>query len=294
MTLSTNANSSLSVGIIGAGKLAGVLISAFGNRIKWVVCHSQTKADELHRHYKTLPVYLSMKEITSTCDIVILTVPDRSIKEVAEELSFLFDEKDSDKMVIHCSGALGLDELISCKLAGVRTVAAHPFQTFTGSDVSALKGIAWGIECEPNDEKLAELIVRNLGGIPIILSEKTRRNKAMYHASAVVASNFITMLVEVAREFAEVAGINDEFLAPIIRRTVENSLESVHNNTPIPLTGPIARADITTIKRHRTALENTPLWELYSILSHATATVAFSNKIITSEEFENIKNVVKQ
>ncbi|MBS1537089.1 MAG: DUF2520 domain-containing protein [Bacteroidetes bacterium] len=293
MAVSSNANSSPSVGIIGAGKLGSVLISAFGKRVAWIVCHSQNQAEEIHKQFPTTLIYTSLKEITTLSDVIILTVPDRTIKEVAEELSTQFGTNDSNSVVIHCSGALGVDELISCHEVGMRTVAAHPFQTFTGNNIEALQGIAWGIECEPNDETFVEELVHDLGGIPVILSEITRKNKAVYHASAVVASNFVTMLVEVAKEFAQVAGINDVFLTPIIHQAVKNSLTAVHMNTPLPLTGPIARADISTLKLHRLALENTPLWELYSILSKATAIVAFRNSIITFEEFENIKNVVK-
>ncbi len=294
MTISTNAYSSPTIGIVGAGKLGKVLTTAFGARVEWIVCHSQEKAQELREKFDSKPIYTSIKEITRFPDIIFLTVPDRITKGIAEELAAQYSRADETKTVIHCSGALGLEELAPCHALGMRTVAAHPFQTFTGDDTKALESIAWGIECEQDDEGFSKTLVKSLGGIPVILSAQTRANKALYHASAVVASNFVTMLIEVAREFAAAAGITDVFLAPIIHQAVENSLYALHEDSPLPLTGPIARADITTLQHHHDALANTRLGELYSILSQATANVAFHNNLISSDEYEIIKNVVKE
>lgn len=294
MSISTSSHTLPSIGIIGAGKLGSALSIAFGKQLQWIVCHTVIQAEELRNSFPDIPIYTSIGQITSTCDVVFLTVPDGRIKETAENFSITLGDTFHGKMIVHCSGALGLDELNSCRELGIKTIASHPYQTFTGKDSTALKGIAWGIECEKEDEDSINGLVTSLGGIPVILSAATKANKAVYHASAVVASNFVTTLVEVAREFAAKAGINDVFLAPIIRRAVENSLEALHLDAPLPLTGPIARADITTLELHRKALANTPLWELYSILSRATAITAFRNDIITAEEYELVKNVVKE
>lgn len=294
MNISSSNYASFSIGIIGAGKLGGVLAKVFGSKLSWIVAHSEKKKLELNERFRDIPIYTSINEITESSDVIFLTVPDRSIKESANEVSAHFGAKGACKVVIHCSGSQGLAELASCRTLGMEVIAAHPFQTFIGEDTSALREIAWGIECEQGNEEFAKALIRNIGGIPFILSDKTVQNKAIYHATAVVASNFVTMLMEVAREFAEAAGIDNQFLEPIIKRAVKNSLESLRKNEPPPLTGPIARADITTLELHRKSLENTPLWELYSILSRATAITAFRNDIITSDEYEVIKNVVKE
>lgn len=294
MSISTSSHTLPSIGIIGAGKLGSVLSIAFGKQLRWIVCHTEIQAKELRNSFHDVPIYTSIGQITSACDVVFLTVPDGKIKETAGFFSTVLGSTFVGKMIIHCSGALGLDELNPCREHGMKTIAAHPYQTFTGKDITALKGIAWGIECEKEDEDGINGLVTSLGGIPVVLSSTTKANKAVYHASAVVASNFVTMIVEVAREFAAKAGINDVFLTPIIRRAIENSLEALHRDAPPPLTGPIARADVTTLELHRKALENTPLWELYSILSRATAITAFRNGIITADEYGKVTNVVKE
>lgn len=294
MSISISSHSIPSIGIIGAGKLGSVLSIAFGKQLRWIVCHTEIQAKELRKSFPDISVYSSIRQITDTCEVVFLTVPDMRIKETAENFSTTLGDTFRGKMIVHCSGALGLDALDSCRALDMRTIAAHPYQTFTGKDSSALSGIAWGIESEKDDEYRISSLVTSLGGIPVILSPSTRANKAVYHASAVVASNFVTMLVEVAGEFAAKAGISDVFLAPIIRRAIENSLEALHRGAPPPLTGPIARADVTTLELHRKALENTPLWELYSILSRATAITAFRNGIITADEYGKVTNVVKE
>ncbi len=283
----------ISYGIIGLGRLGGTLFQALTPL--WGVAHSQVNAEELQRHTpNTVKVYSTIEDIEELPECIILSVPDGQIEIVTRLLAEHFGKRLEGKMVIHASGALDVNVLQVCHNQGARTASAHPFQTFTTASLNALQGIAWGIDCMPEDEEFLGEMIHSLGGNPVILTDETRQKKAIYHATAVVASNFLTMLIATAREFAAVAGIDERlFLAPIIRQTIENSLFTLGTNAPPPLTGPIARGDSTTIGIHRDALAQHPdLLRIYSLLSKATLEVACANKLLTTAQITKLESAL--
>jgi predicted short-subunit dehydrogenase-like oxidoreductase (DUF2520 family) len=91
--------------------------------------------------------------------------------------------------------------------------------------------------------------------------------RALYHAGAVVASNFLVTLHRAASALVEAAGAPPEALVPLMRRVIENDFE---------LTGPIERGDWETVEAHLRAIrERKPELEpLYRALADATAKVA--------------------
>src|SRR5205823_5387263 len=125
---------------------------------------------------------------------------------------------------------------------------------------------AWAAVTAESDEaralgfELAEL----LGLQPFALSDDER---ALYHAGAVVASNFLVTLHEAAAELVEAAEAPAEALQPLMRRVIENGFE---------LTGPVARGDFATIEAHLAAIrERRPSLEpLYRTLTEATEALA--------------------
>jgi len=70
-------------------------------------------------------------------------------------------------------------------------------------------------------------------------------NRALYHAGAAMASNYLVTLQRAAAELFAAAGAPPEALEPLMQRTIENGFE---------LTGPIARGDSETIERHLAAI----------------------------------------
>lgn len=82
----------------------------------------------------------------------------------------------------------------------------------------------------------------------------------MYHAAAVMASNYIVALIEAATMLMRAGGIEREqalrALAPMIRASADNALCLGPLNA---LTGPIQRGDIQTVAAHLEALRAVPL-----------------------------------
>ncbi|HET8652794.1 MAG TPA: DUF2520 domain-containing protein [Gaiellaceae bacterium] len=184
--------------------------------------------------------------------LVLLCVPDGAIPEAAQAA-------DVAEWIGHTSGATPLSALSPHE----RRFGLHPLQTFDRSgDPRQLDGAYAAVTGETDE---ARAVGRDLAGVlgltPFDLAEADR---ALYHAGAAMASNYLVTLHRAATEvFAEV-GAPSPGLEPLMRRVIENGFE---------LTGPIARGDWDTVDRHLAALrERKPRLEpLYRVLAEATA-----------------------
>jgi predicted short-subunit dehydrogenase-like oxidoreductase (DUF2520 family) len=179
----------------------------------------------------------------------LLCVPDRAIPEVAAAI-------EPGPWVAHVSGATPLQALAP----HTRRFSVHPLQTLTATGGPAQLDGAWGaVTAETQDaHRRATWLAETLGLHPFVLADDRR---ALYHAGASMASNFLVTLYRAAERLFEEAGAPPEALLPLMRRTIENGFE---------LTGPIARGDRETVDRHVAALRGTDLEPLYTALAEAT------------------------
>jgi predicted short-subunit dehydrogenase-like oxidoreductase (DUF2520 family) len=192
-------------------------------------------------------------DLLEDAELTLLCVPDTAISDVARGLSL-----GPGSWVAHVSGATPLSALDPHE----RRFSLHPLQTFVrGGGAEQLDG-AWAAVAAETDEarELGFELARVLGLEPFELEDGDR---ALYHAGAVVASNYLVTLHEAAAGLVAAAGAPPEALEPLMRRTIENGFE---------LTGPIARGDWETVEAHREAIRRArpDLEELYHILAEAT------------------------
>ena len=103
--------------------------------------------------------------------------------------------------------------------------------------------------------------------------EVAERDRAAYHAAASIASNFLVTLEAAAEQLAVRAGVDRDFLVPLVRATVENWAALGAEQA---LTGPVARGDEQTVAAQRDAIaERAPeLLELFDALSSAPDALA--------------------
>ena len=185
---------------------------------------------------------------------VLLCVPDEAIAATAECQTLVVSQ-----WVGHTSGATPLSALGSHE----RRFGLHPLQSFNRSgEPQQLDGAYAAVTAETDEGRtfgraLAEL----LGLEPFDLRDGDR---ALYHAGAAIASNFLVTLHRTAAELFEEVGAPPAGLEPLMRRVIENDFE---------LTGPIARGDWETVERHLDAIrKRKPALEpLYQVLAEATA-----------------------
>jgi predicted short-subunit dehydrogenase-like oxidoreductase (DUF2520 family) len=182
-------------------------------------------------------------------DLRLLCVPDGAIADVARSTP-------PGPWVAHVSGATPLAALNP----HVRRFSVHPLQTLVlGRGPEQLDGAWAAVTAESDDAREAGLELARLLGLEPFLLEDDRR--ALYHAGASIASNFLVTLHRAASALFEDAGAPPEALVPLMRRTIENGFE---------LTGPIARGDTETVARHRAALAGSEFAALYDVLAEAT------------------------
>jgi predicted short-subunit dehydrogenase-like oxidoreductase (DUF2520 family) len=185
-------------------------------------------------------------------DLYLVCVPDRAIAEVAAGI-------EPGPWVAHVSGATPLSALAPHE----RRFSVHPLQTFTKARGPEQLDGAWAaVTAEGAEARSAGFwLAKTLGLRPFELADSDR---ALYHAGAAVASNFLVTLRRAAGTLVEAAGAPPEALDPLMRRTIDNGFE---------LTGPIARGDWETVEAHLRAIQRRAprLEPLYRALAEATA-----------------------
>lgn len=235
-------------GIIGAGLVGTALavqLTKVGHHCVGVHTRSRHSYERFRRYIDR--DHLLLEELVPAVDTLFVTTQDGMIRSVAENL-LAKDLIIPGQVWIHCSGSLPSNVLRVKEDLPVRCLSVHPLQAFAGVDnaLALLSGTHFGIEGE--EEKLGEDIVKDLGGIPhkILADQKT-----LYHAGAVVASNYLAVLASLAVELFEEAGMNGRealvSLLPLMKGTLSN-LEQV--GLPQALTGPIARGDVQVVQGH--------------------------------------------
>jgi predicted short-subunit dehydrogenase-like oxidoreductase (DUF2520 family) len=185
-------------------------------------------------------------------ELVLLCVPDGVIAEAARSI-------EPGPWVAHVSGATSLSALAPHR----RRFSLHPLQTFARTGRADQFDGAYGAVTAETEEARAVAVelAEKLGLRPFELADEER---ALYHAGAAIASNFLVTLRLVAGRLVADAGAPPEALDPLMRRTIENGFE---------LTGPIARGDWTTVDAHLQAIRaRRPEYEhLYRALAEATS-----------------------
>jgi predicted short-subunit dehydrogenase-like oxidoreductase (DUF2520 family) len=189
--------------------------------------------------------------VRDDAELRLLCVPDRSIADVARSI-------EAGPWVAHVSGATPLDALSP----HVRRFSVHPLQTLTRERGPEQLDGAWaGVTAEDGEGRArATWLAETLGLRPFALADDRR---AVYHAGAAIASNFLVTLYRVAAQLVAEAGAPPDALVPLMTRTIENGFQ---------LTGPIARGDWATVELHREVLRGSDFESLYDVLVEATRT----------------------
>jgi predicted short-subunit dehydrogenase-like oxidoreductase (DUF2520 family) len=210
------------VGIIGPGRLGRTLALLLADR-GWTVDLRGGRVD--------VPLG----------EVVLLTVPDAAIAEVAARVP-------PGPIVLHCSGAAGIDVLRPHRPAG----SLHPLMTFPGPEIAVpdLRGVAAAVAGDEEAQQAARAIAGSLGLVPI----EVPGDRRLYHAAAVMAGNFATVLLADAASVLASAGVAPEIAASMLGPLAVASLRNALPDPARALTGPAARGDEATIAAHREAL----------------------------------------
>jgi predicted short-subunit dehydrogenase-like oxidoreductase (DUF2520 family) len=191
-------------------------------------------------------------------EVVLLCVPDREIAAAAALVP-------AGPLVGHVSASAPLD-----LLAPHERFSLHPLLSVVGAGAEFA-----GAYCAIDASSAAALDAARALAATLGMRVKVipREQRALYHAAASVASNFLITLEGAAERLASIVGLEREALVPLVRATVENW---ARQGARAALTGPIARGDVATAARQREAVaEATPdLLPLWDALAAATRELA--------------------
>lgn len=284
--------------IVGAGtvgKALGRRLADAGWPVRALSCRTIESARAAASFIGQGAPYDDAPKAAKEGDVVLLAVPDDRIQEVAESLA-RWGSLRKGAVLIHVSGGRPAAAMSMCREGGVHVASMHPLQTFASAEaaVDLLSGALFA--CEGDEEALPVVreIVEVLGGRYVAIDGE---KKALYHAGAVMACNYLVTLVAGAAELFEEAGIpRDEAvraLAPLLRGTVAN-LEKV--GLPMALTGPIARGDADTVEIHarEIARARPDLLPLYQALGLWTIPIAEEKGAMPEGSAKRVERVLSK
>jgi predicted short-subunit dehydrogenase-like oxidoreductase (DUF2520 family) len=226
------------IAIIGKGKVGTSLAKAIRASGKYEL------AAHISARVKRFPKFQN--------DVVIIAAKDDKIAEIAKRLFPNDNFWEWPLLVVHVAGSLPPDALP--KKPSVLRLTLHPIQTFPKPDAKLFQGISWmASSTDPEALKWARQFTKALGAKGVI--ELPAESLALYHAMTVFSSNFITLLMQsveqISTELKQDPKKMKAALRPLIESAVRNALAKPANEV---LTGPIARNDLATIRKHRQAL----------------------------------------
>ena len=231
----------------------------------------------LHALLRAGPFELSLwsrGQPVPACDVALLTVSDGAIAEVAAQVP-------AGPIVLHTSGATDVDVLRPHRPAG----SLHPLQSFPGPEVAIppVAGVPAALAGDPEAVAVARLIAEAVG----FATFEVPGDRRLYHAAAVVAGNFATVLLADAARLLEAAGVDPEAAPSVLAPLALASIEQAARRGPAAaLTGPFARGDLDVVERHLDAISSaTPdLERLYRALGVRAATLSAAGGHLTGEE----------
>ncbi len=284
----------LKLGFIGAGTVGTALaakLHAGGYAIAAVADCSRASSERFTGYIGSdSSIICTSQEVADRAELVFVTTPDDIIAVVTREVIW-----HTGQSVVHCSGAYSVDILEPAKQKGARVGSIHPMQTFASIDYARdnLPGSSFALEAEEPLLSVLKEMVTVLEGYWIKLKPG---DKVLYHAAATISCNYLVTLVKLATDLWEQCGVSRpeavRALLPLLRGTVGNI---ANIGLPGCLTGPIARGDVGTIRKHLDALaEAAPsLLPIYKQLGQETVPVALEKGKLDKDKAEEINRILK-
>lgn len=285
----------LAVGVVSAGRVGSVLGAAISGAGHVVVGVSAVSRASLRRAANLLPdaPVLAPDEVVRRSDLVLLAVPDDVLPGLVSGLTTTGAFR-AGQMVVHTSGARGVDVLAPATRLGVLPLALHPAMTFTGrpEDVARLAAACVGVTvADETGWSVGEALVLEMGAEPVRVPPQAR---PLYHAALTHGANHLATLVRDAVDALEQAGVvpAERLLGPLLEAALDNTLR--HGDRA--LTGPVTRGDVDTVRLHlRVLADSAPeLLESYRVQAARTADRAQAAGLLAPVAAERVRETLQE
>jgi len=257
--------------IVGAGQVGRGLYRAFrGSGIDVVGLHGR-------RHTAWTTSTGPIPRSVSDANTIILAVRDDQIDDAIAEL---IDTGPGNRLatgtvVLHTSGSAEPELIPRLSERGLGGGTFHPLIPFANPEkVPELLKKAWiGIDGDDLARATSRRIAGHIGSRTL---EIPPGGKPLYHAAAVMSSNFPVVLAELASEVLSAIGIPERSAQQAVRGLMEAAVSNLSDHSPTEaLTGPLVRGEVDTILRHLAALRgDADARAVYKRLSLAALTMA--------------------
>ena len=277
-------------GIIGAGKVGCSLGKYFrldNLKVTGYYDVNENLAKEAATFTETTFIE-DLETIVKISDTLFLTVPDDLITTVWNQMK---DMSLEGKFICHCSGALSAgDAFPGIDKCGAFGYSVHPL--FAVSDkYNSYKELSHAYFVIEGDEKHREEIAgifKNLGNEVRYIAAK---DKVKYHCAAAVCSNHVVALIQESLELLQECGFDEESalkaLTPIMLGNMQHIVE---RGTVNSLTGPVERADVKTVEKHLSCL-NEKQQMLYRLLSEIL--ISIGEKKNLGRDYGRLKDILE-
>jgi len=237
---------------------------------------------------------LSFKKLNEA-DIIFICTEDDKISAAVKKLAAAKTDLRG-KIIAHTSGVYSSDELISLKKLKLETASFHPVQTFENNakgKSGRFKNIYIAIDGTAKSCAVLKKIASSIGSKTLIIDKKF---KTLHHICCVISSNFlITNLSYIEDIYRQKIGFNNLNFFNIYMPLIIQTLSNISNKgTDIALTGPVARNDIRTVKKHIDELIkiNAPeLLDYYKFITNKTVKIASRTKIVSKKQFHQLTQI---
>ena len=290
------------------GSALGVALRRAGYRIDVVITKTPANARRaakliggakalIERQWNNAPRETARRLLDS--DLLLISTPDDALEAVAVRLAGAIrrlpkNPGNSRRIALHTSGAVSSDVLAPLRALGFSVGSLHPLVSVAdAADMQdRFRGAYFCVEGDRPAVRVAKSMVKELGGHSFTISSEA---KPLYHAAASVSSGHVTALIDLAIEMLEGCGLTKRRAQQILAPLLASAAANLGAKTPAEaLTGPFARGDIATIKKHLAAMKIKKMneaVEVYSTLGLRAARLAETTKRNRST-LEDIKNVL--
>ena len=286
------AQGKLPLAIIGAGRVGSTLALALhgiGYPITGVWSRTSAHATDLAaRVGATVPALESVAERAS---LTLIAVSDDSLAELSAQLASRGVWR-AGQMVAHCSGVLPVAVLAPVAEQGVLTGGFHPLAAISEREQLLPRGITFAVESAEPLRGILWQMARDIHGYPFDLNPAGR---SLYHAAAVIASNYTVVLGALAADLLEHAGVETDEALRAILPLLHSTLSNIERaGLPDALTGPLVRGDAGTVSRHLAALDatNSRIATVYRALGVATLPLAAVRGSLDAATLELLKTAL--
>lgn len=164
----------------------------------------------------------------------------------------------SGTVILHTSGGAEPELIRRLQEIGLSGGTFHPLVPFANPErAPELLKRAWiGIDGDDQARATSRRLAGHVGARTLDIPAG---GKSVYHAAAVMSSNFPVVLASLASDLLRGLGIPERSAQQAVHSLMEGAVSNIADTAPLDaLTGPVVRGDADTVMRHLAALRGDP------------------------------------